>query len=82
MLAALFELSAEGVPEAKLLAAARANREAFLERACVRFVVLDKRRSSPALREFALTALGLTQVFEDNSHLLMIPDPPVVCAYR
>lgn len=77
MLRALFALS-EGRPLPEDWAReAYAFRDTFLRRSCVRFVVLDKRRASPELHAFAVDALYLARVHEDETHVLFTPiDPP------
>jgi hypothetical protein len=80
MLAALFELSEGREPSAELADAARRSRDAFLSRACVRFVIVDKPRASSALRAFATDALRLTPVSEDTSHVLLVPTEPPACS--
>lgn len=77
MLRALFTLS-EGRPLPEEWAReAYAFRDTFLRRSCVRFVVVDKRRASPELRSFAVGALRLALVHEDQTHALFTPiDPP------
>jgi hypothetical protein len=80
MLAALFELSEGREPSAELAESARRSRDAFLSRACVRFVVVDKPRASSALRAFAIDALRLTPVSEDASHVLLVPVEPPACS--
>jgi hypothetical protein len=79
MLRALFELSEKQMPTRELLEEARASRDSFLQRACVRLVMLDRHRASDALREFAVSALGLTPIFQDASYQLFTPNPPPVC---
>jgi len=58
-------------------AAARAWRETFLRRSCLRYVVLDKSRAPAGLRAFAIDALKLAWVHGDGDHELFTPiDPP------
>jgi hypothetical protein len=82
MLRVLHALS-EGqvVPEAEQRAAAE-TREAFLARSCVRYVVVDTARASPALRAFAVDALRLLPVREDGRYQLFAPheSPPCLTA--
>ena len=77
MLRALFTLSeGRALPE-QSAREAYAFRDTFLRRSCVRFVVLDKRRASPELHAFAVEALQLARVHEDETHVLFTPiDPP------
>jgi hypothetical protein len=79
MFEALFALS-EGrdIPEA-LAREAVASRDEFLRRACIRFVVVDKRQASAALRAFAVDALRLAPVSEDATHVLLAPTQPPPC---
>jgi hypothetical protein len=79
MLWALFALS-EGrdlSPDRK--DEARHSRVAFLRRTCVRFVVVNKQRASNDLQAFAVDALGLTRVHEDEAYVLFIPADPPAC---
>jgi hypothetical protein len=61
------------------LGEARASRERFLARSCVRYVVLEKRRASADLRTFAVDVLGLSTIYEDEQFELLVPDNPPVC---
>lgn len=80
LLHAIFTLSEGENPARELLEQARQSRDAFLRRACVRFVLLDKRRASEALRAFAVDTLRLTLVHEDESYALFTPIDPPPCA--
>ena len=56
---------------------ARAWRDTFLTRSCVRYVVLDKARASADLRAFAVSVLQLARVHADADYELFTPiDPP------
>jgi hypothetical protein len=55
------------------------SRDRFLRRSCARFVMVDKRRASDALRVFAIDALRLTLVEEDDAHALYTPVDPPAC---
>jgi hypothetical protein len=79
MLRALFELSEGREPSTELLSEARASRDAFLRRSCIRFVVVDTRQASAALRGFATDALRLTPVAEGPSYVLLAPVDPPAC---
>jgi hypothetical protein len=79
MLRAIFTLSEGRTPPDDWIAEARGARETFLRRSCVRFVVLDKNRASPALQAFAVDALRLTPVHEDASYQLFAPLDPPAC---
>jgi hypothetical protein len=55
----------------------RAERRRFLSESCVRFVVIDRYRVTPALRTYALETLHLSAVMEDGRYELFVPvDPP------
>lgn len=76
---ALFELS-EGRPLTPLQeAAARASSRAFLARSCVQYVVIDKRRATPELRNFASDILRLSLIQEDAERILMTPSDRPDC---
>ena len=73
----IYAFSEGRIPPADWIEAARAARESFLRRSCVRFVVLDKARASPELRAFAVEALQLSEIHEDPDYELFQPvDPP------
>ena len=77
VLEAIFELSEGRMPPQDLIKRARDSRDAFLRRTCVRFVIVNKRDASDALRSFAEDALRLTLVHEDPGYQLFTPvDPP------
>ena len=82
MLGAIFELSEGHTPSAELAARARAGRDAFLRRTCVRFVVVDKQRASGELRAFANENLKLALVHEDAAYELLTPIDPPPCDPR
>jgi hypothetical protein len=78
---ALISLSEpEGTVAAATLERARRARNRFLARSCVGFVVLDKRRASPALREAAIDVLRLVPVHDDERYELFQPAEPPACA--
>jgi len=79
MLRAIFTLSEGRTPSGEWIADARAARETFLRRSCVRFVVLDKNLASPELQAFAVDALHLAPVHEDASYKLFAPVDPPAC---
>ena len=79
MLRALFALSEGRTPPPEWLDEARQGKTTFLRRACVRFVVVDKRRASRELREFAVDALNLSLVHEDDTYALLTPSNPPEC---
>jgi hypothetical protein len=82
MLRVLHALS-EGqvVPEAEQHAAAE-TREAFLARSCLRYVIVDTARASPALRAFAVDALRLVPARDDGRYQLFTlhESPPCLTA--
>ena len=62
-------------PEA--VQAARDWRETFLQRSCVRYVVLDASRAPDGLRALAIDVLQLASVHRDGEYELLTPmDPP------
>ncbi len=79
MLQAIFGLSEGRRLTDQEIDAARASRETFLRRSCVKFVVLDKNRASPQLRAFAVDALQLTKVHEDAAYVLFQPVDAPAC---
>jgi hypothetical protein len=82
VLGAIFELSEGRTPSADLVTRAREGRNAFLRRTCVRFVVVDKRQASEALRTFAREVLQLAPVHEDAAYQLLTPIDPPSCTPR
>jgi hypothetical protein len=79
MLRVLHALSeGQAVPEAEQRAAAE-TREAFLARSCVRYVVVDTARASPALRAFAVDALRLLPARDDGRYQLFTPGESPPC---
>ena len=77
VLRAIYAFSEGWTPPVEWIEAARAAREPFLRRSCVRFVVLDKARASPELRAFAVDVLNLSPIHEDPDYELFQPvDPP------
>jgi hypothetical protein len=79
MLRALFAMSEGASVPPEWRHEARASREAFLRRSCIRFVVVNKHRSPDGLREFAVDALGLALEYEDADYALLVPVDPPVC---
>ncbi len=80
MMRALFALSEPGgTIDASAAQAARADVQEFLARSCVRFVMVDTGRASPALRAFAAESLGLVPVHADDRFELLIPESPPPC---
>ncbi|HEU4894154.1 MAG TPA: hypothetical protein VFT47_21505 [Vicinamibacterales bacterium] len=82
MLAALITAS-EGRPLAPSVAAgARAARDPFLRRSCVRYVVLDTNRAPLGLRDVAVELLQLASVYREGAHELFTPLNPPPCGPR
>ena len=80
ILRALFTLSArEGPLPPSWVDEATASRARFLSRACIRYVVLDKHRSSEELRSFAVQVLRLTPVVSDPDYELLVPEGAPAC---
>ncbi len=79
MLRAIFELSEGRELAPERADEARRSRQQFLERSCVRFVLMDKSRVSRKLRDFADEALRLSLVHEDDQRALYIPTDPPPC---
>jgi hypothetical protein len=79
VLRAIYALSEGRTPPADWIDAARAARDTFLRRSCVRFVVLDKTRALPELRAFAVDVLRLSELHEDPDYELFQPIDPPAC---
>jgi hypothetical protein len=80
ILRALFALSArEGPLPTSWVEEAIASRERFLARACIRYVVVDRHRSSEELRSFAVRVLRLAPVLSDPDYELLVPEEPPAC---
>lgn len=82
VLDAVFELSEGRMPSRDLITRARDGRDAFLRRTCVRFVIVNKRDASDALRSFAVDVLRLTLVHEDPGYQMFTPVDPPACDPR
>jgi hypothetical protein len=79
VLAALFALG-EGRDVSPALQREAANsRQAFLARSCVRYVVVNKRRATPSMRNFAVETLRLLSVHSDEDYELLTPIDPPAC---
>jgi hypothetical protein len=79
MLRALFTLS-EGRPiPPAWLSEARDSRTTFLQRSCVKFVLVNKRRATGELQASAVDALGLIPVHEDDGYALFTPRDMPAC---
>ncbi|MFN7985583.1 MAG: hypothetical protein U0Q11_27390 [Vicinamibacterales bacterium] len=80
MLRALYQLSEPGgTVDESLAVDARASRDVFLARSCVRFVLVDKRAATERLRTFAREALELSPLYEDERYQLLAPEHPPDC---
>jgi hypothetical protein len=79
VLRAIYALSEGRTLPEEWIEAARAAREPFLRRSCVRFVVLDKAKASPELRAFAADVLHLSPIHEDPDYELLQPIDPPAC---
>jgi hypothetical protein len=80
MLRALYELSERPGPLSDdVRDAALRSRDDFLAKACLEWVVVDKQRASTDLRAFAIDALGLVSVHEDDRYELLTPDQAPMC---
>lgn len=80
MLVALFALSDQEttLTDAEV-EATRWSRDTFLAHSCVRHVVIDKDHASSRLRAFAIEALHLVPVMEDQHHQWLVPLAPPPC---
>ena len=79
MFGALMTLSEGGTLAPGEAARARDERDAFLARSCTRFVLVDRRRASAALHDFAVSSLRLTPVRQDADYALYTPADPPPC---
>jgi hypothetical protein len=79
MLRMLFALSEGRSPSQESIAAANEDRDSFLRRSCVKFVIVNKRHASRELQQIAINALRLTPSYEDAEHVLLSPDDPPAC---
>ena len=75
---AVLTRASEGQPLARdAVDAARAWREKFLRRSCVRYVILDADRAPAGMRALAIDVLQLASVHRDGAYELFTPmDPP------
>jgi hypothetical protein len=80
ILRALSQLSERGASiDAAWVEQARASRERFMARSCIRYVVVDRHRATPALRDFAVDVLKLVSIHRDADHELLVPDDAPTC---
>lgn len=82
MMRALLTLSEGRELSGKRRDAAFAASPQFLRDSCVKFVLVDKRRAPPGLREFAVDALRLRRTYEDGDYVVLTPLHPPPCAPR
>ncbi len=82
VLRALFTLGEGHDISPELRRQAVASRDAFLSRSCVRYVIVNKRRATEALREFGVETLRLQVIHEDDDYELLVPIDPPACAPR
>jgi len=80
MLGALTRLSQGASLSSEDAERAKDARDAFLARSCTRFVLVNRRRASAELHEFARRALRLTPVAQDPDYALYAPVDPPPCA--
>ena len=80
MLGALTRLSQGGSLSSEDAERASDARDAFLARSCTRFVLVNRRRASAELHEFARRTLRLTPVAQDPDYALYTPVDPPPCA--
>lgn len=73
VLAALFTLSQRSEITPELASLARASRAAFVDEACLGYVVIDRNRASPALRALAIDLLDLIKIGDDTGRELFTP---------
>jgi hypothetical protein len=75
LLSALLDLS-EGLPlDPAAERAARQNAQPLVERTRMGYVVIDTRRASPALRDFAISSFGLVKIAEEDGRELYRTEP-------
>ena len=82
MFGALMTLSEGGTLTSAQIDDALAGRERFLSRTCVRFVIINRARASTELQTFAVSALRLMLVHEDEQYALYTPADPPRCDPR
>jgi hypothetical protein len=79
MFAALMTLSEGGTLSLDETQRAVNARDAFLARSCAKYVLVDRRRASAALHEFAVRNLSLTPLRLDADYALYTPTNPPPC---
>jgi hypothetical protein len=75
LLSALLDLSERQPLDATTERRARADAQPLVERTRMGYVVIDTRRASPALREFAVSAFGLVRIAEEDGRELYRTEP-------
>jgi hypothetical protein len=75
LLSALLDLSERLPLDPATERAAREDAQPLVERSHMGYVVIDTRRASPALREFAVSAFGLVRIAEEDGRELYRTDP-------
>ncbi len=78
---ALLTLSEGRALEPDALEPARRSARLFLRRANLGYVVIDNSRASAALRQFAISVLGMTRIGESGVHELFVPAAPGSITY-
>lgn len=79
ILRALFALSEGEQPTGEWIEAARESRDKFLQRSCVKFVIVDKSRATSELQAVAVDLMRLTPAYEDAAYALFTPADPPAC---
>jgi hypothetical protein len=75
LLSALLDLSERLPLDPAAERAARADAQPLVERTRMGYVVIDTRRASPALRDFAVGAFGLVKIAEEDGRELYRTEP-------
>jgi hypothetical protein len=75
LLSALLDLSERLPLDPAAARAARADAQPLVERTRMGYVVIDTRRASPALRDFAVGAFGLVKIAEEDGRELYRTEP-------
>lgn len=75
LLSALLDLSERLPLDPAAERAARADAQPLVERTRMAYVVIDTRRASPALRDFAVSSFGLVKIAEEDGRELYRTEP-------
>jgi hypothetical protein len=75
LMSALLDLSERLPLDPAAERVARENAQPLVERARMAYVVIDTRRASPALREFAVSAFGLVKIADEDGRELYRTEP-------